>query len=77
MVPQSKQNLLKPHRGGTVGYGAGYAAPTELKRTLGVAGTINISLLRSWPAADLGFRRWLGRPMKSAQPRAEERLRLN
>jgi hypothetical protein len=77
IVPQSRQNLLKPHRGGTVGYGAGYAAPTELKRTLGIAGAINMSLLRSWPAAALGPRRWLGRPMKSAQPMPEERLRLN
>ena len=53
IVPQSKQNFLKPHRGGTAGYGAGYAAPTELKRMHGIAVTINMSLLRSWAWAGL------------------------
>ena len=38
IVPQSKQNRLKPHRGGMVGYGAGHAAPTELERMLGMRG---------------------------------------
>ena len=49
IVSLSNEYRLKHHRGGTVGYGAGYAAPTELKRTFGIAVTIDMSLLRSWP----------------------------
>ena len=52
IVHESKQNRLKPHRGGMVASGAVHAAPMELERILGCAVTINMSLLRSW--------RWIG-----------------
>ena len=52
IVHESKQNRLKPHRGGMVASGAVHAAPMELERILGCAATINMSLLRSW--------RWIG-----------------
>jgi hypothetical protein len=77
IVPLSNEYRLEPQRGGTVRYGAGCAAPTELKKALGIAVTINMSLLRSWPAADLCSRRRLGRFIKSAQPMPEERLPFN
>ena len=35
IVPASKQNRLKPHRGGMVRSGEGHAAPTELERIIG------------------------------------------
>ena len=54
--PASKQNRLKPHRGGMVRSGKGHAAPTELERIIGGAVTINTSLLRSWAWAGL---RWI------------------
>ena len=49
IVPASKQNRLKPHRGGMVRSGEDHAAPTELERSIGGTVTINMSLLRSWP----------------------------
>jgi hypothetical protein len=48
IVPASKQNRLKPHRGGMVRFREGHAAPTELERIIGGSVTINMSLLRSW-----------------------------
>ena len=42
IVPASKQNRLKPHRGGMVRSGEGHAAPTELERIIG--GTVTIHL---------------------------------
>jgi hypothetical protein len=56
IVPASKQNRLKPHRGGMVRSGEGHAAPTELERIIGGTVTINMSLLRSWAWAGL---RWI------------------
>jgi hypothetical protein len=56
IVPASKQNRLKPHRGGMVRSGEGHAAPTELERIIGGTVTINRSLLRSWAWAGL---RWI------------------
>jgi hypothetical protein len=58
IVHESKQNRLKPHRGGMVASGAIHAAPMELERILGCAVTINMSLLRSW--------RWIGQGRKAA-----------
>ena len=61
IVHESKQNRLKPHRGGMVASGAVHAAPMELERILGCAVTINRSLLRSW--------RWIGQGRKAAPER--------
>jgi hypothetical protein len=61
IVHESKQNRLKPHRGGMVASGAVHAAPMELERILGCAVTINMSLLRSW--------RWIGQGRKAAPER--------
>jgi hypothetical protein len=42
-VPATKQNRLKPHRGGMVRFGEGHsAAPTELERIIRGTVTINI-----------------------------------
>ena len=64
IVHESKQNRLKPHRGGMVASGAVHAAPMELERILGCAATINMALRssprrvrRSWvrvPPVELG-----------------------
>ena len=61
IVHESKQNRLKPHRGGMVASGAVHAAPMELERILDCAVTINMSLLRSW--------RWIGQGRKAAPER--------
>jgi hypothetical protein len=61
IVHESKQNRLKPHRGGRVASGAVHAAPMELERILGCAVTIDMSLLRSW--------RWIGQGRKAAPER--------
>ena len=61
IVHESKQNRLKPHRGGMVASGAVHAAPMELERILGCAVTINMSLLRSWT--------WIGQGRKAAPER--------
>ena len=64
IVHESKQNRLKPHRGGMVASGAVHAAPMELERILGCAVTINMSLLRSWM--------WIGQGRKAAPERPGE-----
>ena len=62
IVHESKQNRLKPHRGGMVASGAVHAAPMELERILRCAVTINMSLLRSWM--------WIGQGRKAAPERS-------
>ena len=64
IVHESKQNRLKPHRGGMVASGAVHAAPMELERILGCAVTINMPLLRSW--------RWIGQGRKAVPERPGE-----
>src|ERR1035437_10051230 len=61
IVHESKQNRLKPHRGGMVASGVVHAAPMELERILGCAVTIDMSLLRSWT--------WIGQGRKAAPER--------
>ena len=64
IVHESKQNRLKPHRGGMVASGAVHAAPMELERIPGCAVTRRHGMLRPdthrprqkllswlWPAA--------------------------
>jgi hypothetical protein len=46
IVHESKQNRLKPHRGGMVAPGAVHAAPKELERIIGGTVTLGMSLLR-------------------------------
>ena len=55
IVHESKQNRLKPHRGGMARSGENHAAPTELERIIGGTVTIHMSLLRSWAWAGLGY----------------------
>jgi hypothetical protein len=62
IVQETKQNRLKPHRGGKVASGVVDAAPMELERILGCGVTINMSLLRSWV--------WLGRRSNSNPARS-------
>ena len=51
IVRETKQNRLKPLRGGMFRSGVAHAAPTELERLVGRAITINMALLRSWTLA--------------------------
>jgi hypothetical protein len=51
IVHETKHSRLKPRRGGMVVSQCFRAAPTELRRSIASAFTIDMSLLRSWPWA--------------------------
>ncbi len=48
IVRETKQNRLKPHRGGMSTWGAAHAAPTGLKRIVGRGVAINMSPRWGW-----------------------------
>ena len=70
IVRETKQNRLKPHRGGMSTCGADHAAPTELERLVEGAVTINMPLLRSWASVAWRRRRDRGRPNPAVQATA-------